>query len=136
MRAVRRIFDDDHGSGTVLALGLISVLVLLLGLVHVLGAAYGAAAQAARTADLSALAAADVARGLAPGSPCQAAEETAHRGGAEMLSCTAGGDYDTELTVEVSVDVGERIAFVPEGIPRPELPARAVSRAGPPSATR
>lgn len=117
-----------------MALSLVAVLVLLLGLVHVLGAAHGAAAQANRAADLSALAAADVARGLAPGSPCRVAEETARRGGAQMVSCTAGGEHDTELTVEVVVDVGERIAFVPDAVRVPEVPARATSRAGPPDA--
>ncbi|WP_261624754.1 Rv3654c family TadE-like protein [Nesterenkonia marinintestina] len=136
LRPRLRIGDPlDEGSGTVLALALTSVLMVLLGLVHVLGAAHGAAEQAARAADLSAVAAADSARGIAPGSPCSVAEDTARRGGAQVVSCEAGGEYDTELTVEVVVDVGERIAFVPDAVPAPDLPARALSRAGPPEAS-
>ena len=58
--------------------------------------------RASSAADLSALAAADAYRGLAPGDPCKVAEEWAARNGARLEACTFP---DRPETVEVTVAV-------------------------------
>ncbi|GAA1450260.1 secretion/DNA translocation related TadE-like protein [Nesterenkonia lacusekhoensis] len=126
---------SERGSGTVLVLGMIAVLVLLLGLVHLLSASATAAAQAARAADLAALAGADAARGLTSEDPCSVAEEVATANGAQLSSCTVGGDFGTEITVETTRDLLEVSPLNPSWLPLPQMPANGVSRAGPPEAS-
>lgn len=80
---------NDRGSGTVLAvgvvLGLVSVLLLALGLVAVLIAGQ----QARSAADLAALAAAgEVVSGSGEGSACSAAARVAQENGADLERCT------------------------------------------------
>lgn len=125
---------SERGSGTVLVLGMIAALVLLVGLVHLLSASATAAAQAARAADLAALAGADAARGLTSEDPCTLAEEVAAANGAQLSSCSVGGEFDTEVTVEVSRDLLEVSPLNPSWLPLPEIPASGDSRAGPPEA--
>lgn len=85
----RESLSAERGSGTVLALGLIMVLLILLAAVQIVSLAAASAAQAARGADLAALAAADAARGLSLGSPCTVAQEVAARNAVELTSCTS-----------------------------------------------
>lgn len=79
--------ERDRGAGTVLALALALVVVLscVAGALVVEG--FAAAAKAARAADLAALMAADVERGLRPGQACAAAETVARLNGAALVSC-------------------------------------------------
>lgn len=117
----------ERGSGTVLVLAGVLSLLVLLGTVLLLSATAVGAVQAARAADLAALAGADVARGLAPGDPCTVAEEVAGRNGADLVSCRVTGADDSEVVVEVGRPVlGPR----PGGLEG--LQATGTSRAGPP----
>lgn len=122
----------EQGSGTVLALGAIAALLLLAGLVYLLSASAVAAAQSARGADLAALAGADAARGLVAEDPCSLAEEVASANGVVLESCAVGGEFGTEVTVEVSKDLLSVTPLNPSWLPLPEIPAKGVSRAGPP----
>ncbi|WP_307084637.1 Rv3654c family TadE-like protein [Arthrobacter agilis] len=60
--------------------------------------------KAATAADLAALAAADVARGLTPGDPCRAAEVVARQHGAVMRACSVGTTGSGTAMIRVSVD--------------------------------
>jgi secretion/DNA translocation related TadE-like protein len=79
--------ERERGAGTVLALALALVVVLscAAGVLVVEGLA--AAAKAARAADLAALVAADVERGLRPGQACSAAGTVAQLNEATLVSC-------------------------------------------------
>lgn len=116
--------DDDRGSGTVHALTLSLVLGVLLVTVLLLAQAGIATHRAGKAADLAALAAADVARGLAAGEPCGTAARVAQANGAQLELC--------ELVEpdRVVVDVGTAVAL--EGPLARFGAARGVSRAGPP----
>lgn len=90
---------DDQGSSTVLAVSLgAAALTLVAGLG--LGAqAFLAHARADGAADLAAIAAADAARGITPGDPCEIAAETARRSGVEVTECIARPDLGTAKVV-------------------------------------
>jgi len=111
----------DHGSGTVLMLGLGAVVMVLLAVVVLLGQAVSARHRAAVAADLAALAAADVLLGRASGEPCARAGRVAGAHGAELTSCTPAADR----TVTVSV------ALTPGGAAASLGTAVATARAGP-----
>lgn len=121
---------EERGSGTVLALGIITVLMILLALISLLGAAAVAKTQAVRAADLAALAAADTARGLSSGDPCTVAERVVARNGAVLAECVVGGEFPTEVTV--SVTRGFDPPVLSAVLPLRNLPATGASRAGPP----
>ena len=87
------------------------------------GQAFLVHAQAAGTADLAALAAADAARGIAPGDPCEVAAETASRADLELSECIARPDLGT-ATVTVK-------APLPGPLPALEVRAVAGSSGGP-----
>ncbi|MGO4595336.1 Rv3654c family TadE-like protein [Leifsonia sp. 2TAF2] len=112
----RAAIFDDRGSGSVLALGILSaVLALAAGAFLVVGA--GAAhARAAAAADLAALAAADVVSGRAPGVPCDVAESVVEANGAGLVACDQAG---VAVTVTAAV-------------PYAGLSASVSGRAGPP----
>ncbi|WP_425862946.1 Rv3654c family TadE-like protein [Arthrobacter sp. TWP1-1] len=111
----------EEGAGTVLAVGLVFVMLLLTAMVLGLGQAAVAAAKAATAADLSALAAADAYRGLSVGSPCQIAADVAALHGASLLDCTLAGDQ----SVRVSVSIRTALPWLSTGM----------ARAGPPPDT-
>lgn len=110
----------EGGAGTVVAAGLAMAMLLLLTGVLWLGQAAAAAGKAATAADLAALAAADVARGLTPGDPCQVAADLAIRLGASLTSCQVQGAQADTVQVEV---------IVRSGLP---WAAHGLARAGPP----
>lgn len=115
MRVCRR---DDHGSATMLGVGLMLLLTLALaaGLLVVQVVATHRAAQNA--ADLAALAGAgQVQEG---GAPCAAANSVAARNGAALTDCA---QHDQEVWVTVQVSPGTFLGF------DPAISARA--RAGP-----
>lgn len=124
--------DSERGSGTVMALGVIAVLMILMGLVHTLSAVGAARTQAAAAGDLAALAAADAARGLLVGDPCSVAEDVAAANEATLEDCTVGGAEPTEVWVVVSRPVlaGQGLG----GVDLSVLRAYSTSRAGPPEA--
>jgi len=124
--------SEQRGSGTVLALGLILVLLTLLAAVHAVSLVAASSAQAARGADLSALAAADAARGLTSGSPCAVAEIVADLNEVELTRCTVTGDDGTEVIVESAVPILPGDLLDPNSLGLPELTSRSAARAGPP----
>jgi secretion/DNA translocation related TadE-like protein len=120
----------DGGSGTVLALCLVVVAVLLAGTATTLGHAVLARHQAETAADLGALAAAtallDPLSGNGPGtaSACRRAERVVGANGARLLACRE--HPDASVTVQTAVDVSGLLASAG--------PATATARAGPAAA--
>lgn len=111
----------EDGSGTVLALTIIAVLLVLTVVIAGLIGVVSANRRASAAADLSALAAADAYRGLTEGDPCAVAADLAERHGAHLESCMFP---DRPETVEVTV-------AVPVAGPMGMLgPARVRARAG------
>jgi secretion/DNA translocation related TadE-like protein len=112
--------ERERGSGTVLVVAAMGVvLALVVGALAAVSAVV-ASHRAQSAADLAALAAAAaLARGEAPGAACGVAGRLAGRDGAGLVSCRAGPD----LTVEVVVTVDATLATVGA--------ATARSRAGP-----
>ncbi|HST72222.1 Rv3654c family TadE-like protein [Kocuria sp. U4B] len=116
----------DRGSATVHALTLTMLLGVLLLAVLLLAQAGIATHRAGKAADLAALAAADVARGLVAGDPCATAARVARDNGAALELCRP---LEPErVVVDVRTSVGLRGPLARLG------PAVGVSRAGPPEA--
>ncbi|GAB2825230.1 hypothetical protein GCM10027022_14870 [Alpinimonas psychrophila] len=110
---------DDRGSGAMLALGIgASFLILTFFLIPLLGG-FVMQQRVQGSADLAALAAADVASGRQAGNPCVLAESLVSRAGFRVLECRIDGLISR---VAVATNYGPF-----------ELVARA--RAGPSSAT-
>ncbi|MCH8561518.1 flp pilus-assembly TadE/G-like family protein [Nesterenkonia sp. LB17] len=124
--------SEERGSGTVLALGLIMVLLILLAAAQTLSMVAASSAQAARGADLAALAGADAARGLSTGSPCTVAEAVAARNAVELTSCTVTGEYRTEVLVSTVVPILPERLLDAGGVDLSGLLSRGAARAGPP----
>ncbi len=77
----------ERGSGTILAVSLGMLVIILLSAAFLLAQAAVHAQRAAAAADLAALAGADAARGLKPGVPCTVAAEVASQNRAALTSC-------------------------------------------------
>lgn len=86
-----------------LAIGIVAFVVALTLALLPLGGGLLAKSRAALAADASALAGADVAIGLNPGFPCEAAAEIASANGATLVDCVADGVI---VTVRVEVRFG------------------------------
>ena len=91
----------ERGAGTVMALAIIAVLlVLAVGVVGLIQA-QAAAGRARLAADLAALGGATALSSLvAPGDPCAVAGTVARANGATLTGCTVDGE---DVTVSVSV---------------------------------
>lgn len=113
--------DHETGAGTVLMAGLALLALLLIGSAGLLLQAASAASRAATAADLSALAAADTARGLTAGEPCVVAAEVAARHGATVQDCAVGATGEGTVTVRVRIDLA---GVLPDAV--------GAARAGPP----
>lgn len=119
-RHTGRGLRGERGSGTVLALGIIGVLLAIAVAVSGLIQAQAAAGRARAAADLSALAGATALNSvLAPADPCPTAGRVAQANGAALESCVVDGE-DVVVTVSVHTTV--------LGVPRQ---AQAAARAGP-----
>ena len=116
--------DRDEGSGTVHGLTLAAVLCTLLIALLLVAQAGIATHRAAKAADLAALAAADVARGLSPGIPCETAQAVARENGADAVECEVVAPENTTVDVTATIDLPPPLTSLG--------PARGVSRAGPP----
>lgn len=112
---------SEAGAGTALMAGVGVSALLLLMIVVLLAQASVAASRAATAADLSALAAADAARGLRDGSPCEVAANVARQHGALLTGCVIQGRAGD------IVEVGTQVESVPV-LP----PAEGRAKAGPP----
>lgn len=119
---------NNHGSGSVLGLLLVAVALLAAGCVLLFLAAGQATTRAGTAADLAALAAADTARGLRAGSPCDVAQALTETNGAMLTECRVEGAGDT-VRLSVAVEVG--FSFAGLRLYR----ATATARAGPPALT-
>lgn len=124
LRTARVTDAPDHGGGTVFGLTIILVSIFLLGVVLLVGQAAILKHRAGNTADLAALAAADTARGLVPGDPCEAARQVAQENSADVLECTLVEPEMTTVDVTVGIDL--------PGVLAPLGQAENTSRAGPP----
>lgn len=113
---LRACIRSDSGAASVLAVAVIGVVICSGTVAVALGGAFAARREAAAAADAAALAAADVASGLTPGSPCQAAESVAAANAARLVSC----------------DLEGVVAIVETSVSYLGLPTRASARAGPP----
>lgn len=132
---MKAALQEQRGSGTVLALALIMVLLSLLGAIQALSLVAASSAQAARGADLSALAGADAARGLTTGDPCAVAQTVAERNRVELTSCTVTGPDGTEVLVQSAVPIlpEQFLNIDTAGLgDLSELVSRSTARAGPP----
>ena len=78
---------NDRGSGTVLALGLMAMLVILFGVLQIPIRDVVAKARAQVVADQAALAGADSLRGLATGIPCEVAALVVARSNYKKVTC-------------------------------------------------
>lgn len=113
----------DEGSGTVHGMSIAVLMCALLIVILLLGQAGISMHRAAKAADLAALAAADTARGLASGVPCDVARAVAAENGAIMDHC--------ELVTREQTTVDVRTSIALFGPLAPLGPAVGVSRAGP-----
>ncbi len=116
---------DDSGSGSILAVGIVATVIALTSLLLPLGAVFIARHQATAAADAAALAAADVAVGIVPGHPCQAAAVVATANRASATGCRV---EDLVVTVRVAVPVLD--------LPVLGLRVQAIATAGPPESAR
>ena len=116
--------EAERGSSSLASLGLALVLLLLgVTLAGLLGLVT-ASQRAAKAADLAALVAADTARGLRAGQPCDQAKELAQANGAQLLACQAHPQLVGVMDVRTSVPVAGPLAWLG--------PAEGLARAGPP----
>lgn len=85
-----------------LSVAIVAAMLAAVSLLVPLSIALVAKQRAAGAADAAALAAADIAIGLVPGSPCSAAESVAGANGARLRACEIDGVI---VTVRVEVPV-------------------------------
>lgn len=81
--------SGERGSGSVLALALVAVMLVLAVTLTGMMAAHALRTRAAVAADSAALAAADTASGRVPGDPCARAAEIAARHDTALAECGA-----------------------------------------------
>ena len=89
----------ERGSGTLLGIAVIGGVLSVVCLTAPLYTGIAVAQAVSGSADAAALAGADVASGIAPGSPCLVAAEVARANGANSRACWVDG-----LDVTVRVD--------------------------------
>jgi secretion/DNA translocation related TadE-like protein len=115
----------DEGSGTVLVVALVAVVVVLAGLLGAVVSGQSASARGRAAADLAALGAA--ARIAAPpgivldeaaieaADPCGTARKVAERNGTGLSACTVVGDGVVEVRVTVRTSVGPAVVSARAG---------------------
>jgi secretion/DNA translocation related TadE-like protein len=91
----------EEGAGSVLAVGIVAVVVAAAGLVMPLAVVLDARQRAAAAADASALAASDTALGWSPGQPCAAADRVAAATGVQVTRCVV---RETTVRVETAAE--------------------------------
>lgn len=93
--------DGDVGSGSLLAIAIIGATIASLALCVPLLVGIGIRESVATAADAAALAGADVAAGIYPGSPCAVAASVATANHARIAGCSVDG---LVVTVRASAD--------------------------------
>jgi secretion/DNA translocation related TadE-like protein len=91
----------DRGSGSLLGLAIAGSIIAILSVALPLYIGLSARESLANTADAAALGSADVASGIAPGSPCTIAAHIALANGAVVSACKVDG---LVVTVRVNRD--------------------------------
>jgi secretion/DNA translocation related TadE-like protein len=81
----------EQGAGSVLAVAIVAAILVLFSLVLPITTVVSAQQRAAGAADAAALAAADVAVGILPGSPCLVAATVAEANAARLDGCAIDG---------------------------------------------
>jgi secretion/DNA translocation related TadE-like protein len=94
-------FGGERGSGSILGLAIAGTIAAVLSVTLPLYMGFSVRESVAGAADASALAGADVASGIAPGSPCGVAATVAAANGASLVSCRVDG-----LVVTVGLERG------------------------------
>ncbi|MBD8057517.1 histidine kinase [Cellulomonas sp. JH27-2] len=107
----------DRGSGTVLLLGVVAVLVVVAGALGLLAVAQGARGRAQAAADLGALAGASAWR-FGTGDPCDVAGQAVRRNGARLGGCETQADGIVAVVAVVGAPSGDATARARAG-PRP-----------------
>lgn len=102
LRTVQSRTDGERGSGSILAVAVLAAVLGLTAAILPLGMVLTAKRQVANSADAAALAAADVAVGLAPGEPCAVARRVAEANGVVLASCVLDG---VDATVQTRVEL-------------------------------
>lgn len=116
-----------------LALGLALTLIFCLSAVALAFQAIVLSGRAATAADLAALAAADVWRGLKPGEPCTVARNVAAMNGADVSRCSTASDFSVEIDTVlrqrplVGIATGRSRAGPPPGDQGPYLTGPAAA---------
>lgn len=114
----------ERGSGSISVLAIVCALLVVgitcAGLVGVVAANH----RAAQAADLAALAAADAARGLTSGDPCDKAREVAQANRASLVACALPPGLTGTVDIRTSADIAGPFAYLG--------PAQGMARAGPP----
>ncbi|WP_343886438.1 Rv3654c family TadE-like protein, partial [Subtercola frigoramans] len=115
---------DDRGSGSVITLAVIAVLMAVVVLVLAVSTALSEKGQLRADAESAALAAADTASGAVAGFPCENAATASGLGGSEVTACTVEG-LIAKVTVTrtiwgVTVTVHARAGPSPEASPMAE----------------
>ncbi|MFW0109149.1 Rv3654c family TadE-like protein [Rothia sp. P13129] len=119
---------SDRGSGTVLVVGIICVLLIMFAGVAGVASIYHSKYRAMRAADLSALAAADTLRGLRAGEPCNIAERVGQAQGATWVHCVIVEHQPGSVDIRVRVPVNGAFSWLHE--------VEATSRAGSPEVSK
>ncbi|MGN8244850.1 Rv3654c family TadE-like protein [Cellulomonas soli] len=115
---------DDRGSGTVVVLALIAVVLVLGAGLGLLAGAHGAAGRAQAAADLAALAGASTLPRSGLEVACGIAEETAARNGARATGCVEDEPDVLRVTVSLGTVTGAAVRAARAG------PASARGSAG------
>ena len=107
---------SEVGAGSILALAIVAVVVVLALAMVGLGVGLVARQRTIAAADASALAAADVLLGAAPGDPCAVARSVAERNGAVLETCELDGFIATVTTASqlAGVPISARSTAGPE----------------------
>ncbi|MDM8085598.1 flp pilus-assembly TadE/G-like family protein [Cellulomonas cellasea] len=111
--------SGDEGSGTVLALGLVAVVLTVMLALGLLVGAQSGRSRAQTAADLSALAGAELLRGgdgpAQVERACEIAGEVARRNGGELRDCRPDGGRVLAVSVARQTSAGEALAVARAG---------------------
>jgi len=100
---MRSMPGGEQGSGSVLAVAIVAAMLLLFSLLLPVTTVLSAQQRAAGAADAAALAAADVAVGILPGSPCPVAATIAAANAARLDACLIDGATATVRVVTTAL---------------------------------
>ena len=118
-KTTRATHNREHGAASVLAVGVSACLLAAADATVAVSMSLAISQRADGAADSAALAAADVASGLKPGIPCDAARLVATANGSDLTGCLVDGMVVT-VHVVVSSGVLPVSARATAGPPRPD----------------